>query len=47
MDSTAAARLNGYVGGYGSAERLTREIDVLGLSPLAANRLWQLVGRKR
>jgi len=33
IDSTAAARLNGYVGGYGSADQLAREIDRLGLSP--------------
>jgi methionine-S-sulfoxide reductase len=32
VDSTAVARLNGYAGGYGSKERLSREIESLGLS---------------
>ncbi len=32
MNSTAAARLNGYLGGWGSAEELPSEIDRLGLS---------------
>ena len=30
--STAAARLNGYVGGHGSKEQLDRQIDLFGLS---------------
>lgn len=30
--STAAARLNGYLGGHGTIEALEREIDLLGLS---------------
>lgn len=32
VDSTAAARLNGYVGGYGNREQLSREIEKLGMS---------------
>ena len=32
VDSTAAARLNGYLGRYGSREQLLKEIDDLGLS---------------
>ncbi len=32
MDSTIAARLNGYVGGYGDIELLHKEIDSYGLS---------------
>ena len=32
VDSTAAARLNGYLGGYGSRDQLTKEIKSLGLS---------------
>jgi methionine-S-sulfoxide reductase len=32
VDSTAAARMNGYVGGYGSADQLARELPDLGLS---------------
>ncbi len=33
VDSTAAARLNGYLGGEGSFEALSQELDSLGLSP--------------
>jgi peptide methionine sulfoxide reductase MsrA len=32
VDSTAVARLNGYVGGNGSRDQLSREIETLGLS---------------
>ena len=32
IDSTSAARLNGYIGGNGSREQLSREIESLGLS---------------
>ena len=32
-DSTAAARLNGYIGGHGDTEQLERELPNLGLSP--------------
>lgn len=32
VDSTAVARLNGYVGGNGSRDQLSREIESLGLS---------------
>jgi len=32
VDSTAVARLNGYAGGHGSLDRLSREIESLGLS---------------
>ncbi len=32
VNSTAAARLNGYAGGYGSMKQLCGEIDTLGLS---------------
>ena len=39
MDSTAVARLNGYVGGNGSQEQLIREIDSLGLSPEGKEKL--------
>lgn len=33
VDSTAVARLNGYIGGYGTTEQLSKEIQQLGLSP--------------
>jgi methionine-S-sulfoxide reductase len=42
-DSTAAARLNGYVSGEGDLVQLEREIDLLGLSPSAADKLRKLV----
>jgi peptide-methionine (S)-S-oxide reductase len=32
VDSTAVSRLNGYAGGNGTPEQLSREIDLLGLS---------------
>lgn len=32
VDSTAAARVNGYVSGYGKGDQLTRELPLLGLS---------------
>jgi methionine-S-sulfoxide reductase len=34
-NSTAAARLNGYLDGFGTSEQLETEIDSLGLSPTA------------
>ena len=46
MDSTAAARLNGYLGGYGTAAQLAWEIDRLGLSPAARELLLELVGAR-
>jgi methionine-S-sulfoxide reductase len=45
VDSTAAARLNGYVGGYGTKEQLTREIRHLGLSPEGQKILRDVVDR--
>jgi peptide methionine sulfoxide reductase MsrA len=47
VDSTAVARLNGYVGGYGGSEQLEREIDQLGLNAENRQALLELVGRKR
>jgi peptide-methionine (S)-S-oxide reductase len=44
MNSTAAARVNGYLAGHGSEEMIRKEIDQLGLSPEARQmllRLWQ------
>jgi len=44
MNSTAAARVNGYLAGHGSEEMIRQEIDRLGLSPEARQmllRLWQ------
>ena len=45
INSTAAVRLNGYVGGYASAAQLAEEIDSLGLSAPAREHLWQTVRR--
>ncbi|MCF7876213.1 peptide-methionine (S)-S-oxide reductase MsrA [Candidatus Bipolaricaulota bacterium] len=39
MNSTAAARLNGYIAGYGTPDRVEENIGNLGLSPKARNRL--------
>jgi peptide-methionine (S)-S-oxide reductase len=38
-NSTAAARVNAYIGGSGTAEQLRKEIDLLGLSPEGKKRL--------
>jgi methionine-S-sulfoxide reductase len=45
-DSTAAARLNGYLGGYGSWTQLQREIDGLGLREENRRQLVALVQRR-
>ncbi|MCJ8165085.1 peptide-methionine (S)-S-oxide reductase [Pontibacter sp. E15-1] len=39
LHSTAAARVNGYLAGYGSREQLEKEIILLGLSPEARQML--------
>lgn len=46
VDSTAAARLNGYAYGVGDLPRLRREIDSLGLSEQAEMELLTLVESK-
>ena len=46
VDSTAAARLNGYAGGYGSPEQLAREIDHLGLGEAGQQALIDMVNRR-
>ncbi|NNK93561.1 MAG: peptide-methionine (S)-S-oxide reductase [Desulfobacterales bacterium] len=43
VDSTAAARLNGYVGGHGNKDQLSREIERLGLSIEGKKTLTELV----
>ncbi len=43
VDSTAAARLNGYAGGHGNKEQLSREIERLGLSTRGRETLVELV----
>jgi len=42
MNSTAAARVNGYLSGYGTAAALQEEINSLGLSPEGQRRLLEL-----
>ena len=46
VDSTAVARLNGYVGGHGSPEQLAREIGTLGLSPEGRKKVENMVRGK-
>jgi methionine-S-sulfoxide reductase len=46
VDSTAAARLNGYLGGEGSYEALDEELDSLGLSPARKETLREMVRRR-
>jgi peptide-methionine (S)-S-oxide reductase len=41
--STAASRMNGYAGGNGSADQLSRELPSLGVGPHAENILLKLV----
>jgi peptide-methionine (S)-S-oxide reductase len=43
IDSTAAARINGYVGGHGTREALQEQLSSFGLSPLAGERLLEIV----
>jgi methionine-S-sulfoxide reductase len=45
VDSTAAARINGYLAGNGSLEQLKGELDLFGLSPEAGRRLLAVVQR--
>ncbi len=47
VDSTAAARINGYLGGYGSPDDLKKEIDSYGLTPSARKRLIGIFSSKR
>lgn len=47
MNSTAAARVNGYVSGYGSASEIEANVDRLGLSPQASKRLLDMAKRRR
>jgi len=43
IDSSLAARVNGYIRGYGSIKSLREEIQSLGLSPRASSRLMEIV----
>jgi hypothetical protein len=47
INSPAVTRVNGYLGGYGSCDSLTKEIDSFGLSRRALKTLTSVVcGRK-
>ena len=41
IQSTAAARVNGYLGGYGSPKALEQQLDSFGLSPSGKVKLRQ------
>jgi methionine-S-sulfoxide reductase len=43
VNSTAVARVNGYLGGYGNPAQFEKEIDSLGLSPEGRKRLLENV----
>ena len=45
IDSTAVARLNGYVSGYGTPETFEEELSSLGLSEAGRNRLLDIANR--
>jgi peptide-methionine (S)-S-oxide reductase len=46
VNSTAAARVNGYMGGYGTNAALKEELDQLGLSEAGRKKLLERVGKK-
>jgi len=45
ISSTAVARVNGYVGGYGATDTLEKDLDSLGLSEAGRSRLLQIAER--
>ncbi|MFP3975592.1 MAG: hypothetical protein ACLFVK_05150 [Dehalococcoidia bacterium] len=45
INSTAAARINGYLGGFGDLTSLQEQIDSFGLSPAGSEKLLQ-IGRR-
>ncbi len=47
INSTSAARVNGYLDGYGTGELLGEELDSLGLSREASDRLMTLVKNRK
>jgi peptide-methionine (S)-S-oxide reductase len=46
VDSTTAARLNGYIGGFGNLEQLEGELETFGLSEQAEQYLRERVSRR-
>jgi peptide-methionine (S)-S-oxide reductase len=47
VNSTAAARINGYLGGYGTVEELKKEIGDYGLSAAGQKRLLDILSSRR
>ena len=47
VNSTSAARVNGYLGGYGSGAALKEELDQLGLSDASRQKLLDAVSSRR
>jgi peptide-methionine (S)-S-oxide reductase len=47
VSSTAAARVNGYLGGHGSFAQLQAELDSFGLSPTASEKLLATVKKRK
>lgn len=47
LNSTAVARVNGYLGGKGTKSRLQREIGLLGLSEKSQKELWRIFNQKK
>jgi len=47
VNSTAAARVNGYMGGYGSGAALREELEQLGLSEASRQKLLDAVSSRR
>jgi len=47
VNSTAAARLNGYLDGYGNLDEIESQVGDLGLSPKGANKLVDIVKRSK
>ena len=45
-DSTAAARLNGWLDGFGSSEQLERELPLTGLSEAMQDEVRAFAGRR-
>ncbi|HUO76077.1 MAG TPA: hypothetical protein VMU21_00735 [Thermodesulfovibrionales bacterium] len=47
IDSTAVARVNGYLGGYGSCDSIEEEIEGFGLSQRAKGTLTSVVCNRK
>ena len=45
VDSTSAARTNGYLGGHGTLRKLEGELPLLGLSDQSQQKLWRIIDK--